>query len=202
MRQECGSRIWRSGLSGRCLFFGRGRSVRFQQARRLDPTATRWCLSATCALMSLLTVNDAPVVGAPTPLSLLSVCLTLSHTHTLSKERCCMAYTNCQVHAPGSENPGAIRTPATSSSSLLLSSLELSDTQVYEPEIRALLGTRSTTDRSSSDGADGKHTDMRIAPPSKNVEERMPGLSSGPGESCRVQGHLAHKKPPRPLAPP
>jgi len=30
-----------------------------------------------------------------------------------------------------------------SSSSVLLSSLELSDTQVYEPEIRALLGTAS-----------------------------------------------------------
>jgi len=32
---------------------------------------------------------------------------------------------------------------SSSSSSLLLSSLELSDTQVYEPEIRALLGTAS-----------------------------------------------------------
>ena len=33
--------------------------------------------------------------------------------------------------------------PFSSSSSLLLSSLELSDTKVYEPEIRALLGTGS-----------------------------------------------------------
>ena len=32
---------------------------------------------------------------------------------------------------------------SSSSSSLLLSSLELSDTQVYEPSIRALLGTAS-----------------------------------------------------------
>ena len=31
--------------------------------------------------------------------------------------------------------------PRSSSSSLLLSSLELSDTQVYEPQLRALLGT-------------------------------------------------------------
>ena len=36
----------------------------------------------------------------------------------------------------------AIVTP---SSSLLLSSLELSDTKVYEPQIRALLGTTSQT---------------------------------------------------------
>ena len=38
--------------------------------------------------------------------------------------------------------PGGTLT-SSSSSSLLLSSLELSDTQVYEPEIRALLGTAS-----------------------------------------------------------
>ena len=35
------------------------------------------------------------------------------------------------------------RTSMSSSSSLLLSSLELSDTKVYAPEIRALLGTAS-----------------------------------------------------------
>ena len=38
--------------------------------------------------------------------------------------------------------PADPRQPS-SSSSLLLSSLELSDTQVYEPSIRALLGTAS-----------------------------------------------------------
>ena len=35
------------------------------------------------------------------------------------------------------------RSTPSSSSALLLSSLELSDTQVYEPEMRALLGTAS-----------------------------------------------------------
>ena len=43
-------------------------------------------------------------------------------------------------------SPGRTRAsfdPTPSSSSLLLSSLELSDTQVYEPQIRALLGTHT-----------------------------------------------------------
>jgi len=47
---------------------------------------------------------------------------------------------------PGEMGPleaGALREVIPSSSSLLLSSLELSDTQVCEPKIRALLGTAS-----------------------------------------------------------
>ena len=56
-----------------------------------------------------------------------------------------------------------------SSSSSLLSSLELSDTKVYEPEIRALLGTDS--------------------------HRLIPGRAE---KHVQVQGYLAHKKHPPP----
>ena len=43
------------------------------------------------------------------------------------------------------EGIGGCQAARPSSSSLLLSSLELSDTTIYEPEIRALLGTSGKT---------------------------------------------------------
>jgi len=43
----------------------------------------------------------------------------------------------------GEKIPSSSSSSSSSSASLLLSSLELSDTKVYEPQIRALLGTAS-----------------------------------------------------------
>jgi len=47
------------------------------------------------------------------------------------------------AHEPRGDHDALSRRPQGLSSSFLLSSVELSDTQVYEPEMRALLGTAS-----------------------------------------------------------
>ena len=67
--------------------------------------------------------------------------LSLSHTHTLS-----LSHTHKLTHSlslQGRRVPGVAPPPVLLSSSLLLSSLQLSDTTIYAPCIRALLGTAS-----------------------------------------------------------
>ena len=86
-----------------------------------------------------------------------------------------------------------------SSSSLLLSSLELSDTKVYAPQIRALLGTAShfcevVVLRLRARAADGVALDVLLQPlhhPRLHPRPRRLALSS-------LQGYLVQKKTPPP----
>jgi len=62
--------------------------------------------------------------------------------HVGSTSRCISAADGTQPRGPLGDSTFR-KTQSGSSSSLLLSRLELSDTKVYEPQIRALLGTAS-----------------------------------------------------------
>jgi len=100
-----------------------------QQEARVDPLAEE---GEPCTMHPTHhNIHSTPYTLHPTPYT-----LTLHPTpYTLHLT----PYTCRRVGACAASRPRA----ASSSSALLLSSLELSDTQVYEPEIRALLGTAS-----------------------------------------------------------
>jgi len=70
--------------------------------------------------------------------------------------------------------------------------LKLSDTRVYEPQIRARLGTTA-----------GERARDRQARGAANPSPREARALLGPYRSdAALQGYLAHKKTPSPLGPP
>ena len=93
-----------------------------------------------------------------------------------------------------------------SSSSLLLSSLELIDTKVYEPYIRALLGTASHYMHIElGPTQEGTQLGARLRVPEFRCVVHRPAVSrfGVRDEGAQgVQGYLAHKKRPHPLGPP
>ena len=78
----------------------------------------------------------------------------------------------------------SLKTDQPSASSLLLSSLESSDTKVYEPEIRARLGTAAHF--------------CEVVVLKRTSLGTVTALTSGGLKSGGLQGYLAYKKLPPP----